>query len=27
MEHWFRVQAVGAAGPSDWAGPISKRAT
>ena len=27
VEHWFRVQASGAAGPSDWAGPISKRAT
>jgi len=27
VEHWFRVQAVGAAGPSDWSGPISKRAT
>jgi len=27
QEHWFRVQANGAAGPSDWAGPIVKRAT
>jgi hypothetical protein len=27
VEHWFRVQAIGAAGPSDWSGPISKRAT
>ena len=26
-EHWFRVQASGAAGAGDWAGPISKRAT
>ena len=26
-EYWFRVQAVGAAGAGDWAGPISKRAT
>jgi hypothetical protein len=25
-ENWFRVQAIGAAGASDWAGPISKRA-
>jgi hypothetical protein len=27
VEHWFRVQANGAAGASDWAGPISKRPT
>ncbi len=27
VEQWFRVQANGAAGPSDWSGPISKRAT
>ncbi len=27
VEHWFRMAAVGAAGQSDWAGPISKRAT
>jgi len=27
QESWFRVQAVGAAGLSDWAGPIVKRAT
>ncbi len=27
VEHWFRAQAVGTAGPSDWAGPITKRAT
>jgi len=25
--HWFRMRAVGAAGPGPWAGPISKRAT
>ena len=24
---WFRMRAVGAAGPGPWAGPISKRAT
>ena len=27
VESWFRVQANGAAGPSDWTGPIVKRAT
>lgn len=27
VEHWFRMAAVGSAGQSDWAGPISKRAT
>ena len=27
VEAWFRVQAIGTAGPSDWAGPIVKRAT
>ena len=26
-EHWFRVLANGAAGASEWAGPVSKRAT
>ena len=26
-EHWFRAQASGAAGQSDWSGPISKRAS
>lgn len=26
-EYWFRMAAIGAAGQSDWAGPISKRAT
>ena len=25
--NWFRMRAVGAAGPGPWAGPISKRAT
>jgi hypothetical protein len=24
--HWFRMRAVGAAGPGPWSGPISKRA-
>ena len=27
VEHWFRVQASGTNGQSDWAGPISKRPT
>ena len=27
VEHWFRVQANGAAGASDWSGPINKRPT
>ena len=27
VENWFRVQAIGTTGPSDWSGPISKRAT
>jgi hypothetical protein len=25
--HWFRMRAVGAAGPGPYAGPISKRPT